>query len=91
MPVRQATVVSRVGLHARPASLFVAEATKLGVPVTIQVGERPAVDARSMLAVMTLGAKCGDVVTLSSDAEGADAALDALAAFLEIDHDAPSA
>ena len=71
MPVRQATVASRVGLHARPASLFVAEATKLGVPVTIQVGERPAVDARSMLAVMTLGAKCGDVVTLSSDAEGA--------------------
>jgi phosphocarrier protein len=40
---------------------------------------------------MTLGAKHGDVVTLSSDAEGADAALDALAAFLEIDHDAPSA
>lgn len=90
MPVRQATVASRVGLHARPASLFVAEATKLGVPVTIQVGERPAVDARSMLAVMTLGAKCGDVVT-RFDAEGADAALDALAAFLEIDHDAPSA
>ena len=65
MPVRQATVASRVGLHARPASLFVAEATKLGVPVTIQVGERPAVDARSMLAVMTLGAKCGDVVTVA--------------------------
>ena len=50
MPVRQATVASRVGLHARPASLFVAEATKLGVPVTIQVGERPAVDARSSLS-----------------------------------------
>ena len=85
MPVRQATVASRVGLHARPASLFVAEATKLGVPVTIQVGERPAVDARSMLAVMTLGAKCGDVVTLSSDAEGADAARQARAAMLALD------
>ena len=91
MPSKIVTVGSAVGLHARPASLFVQEAVRLGVPVTIQVGERPAVDARSMLAVMTLGAKCGDVVTLSSDAEGADAALDALAAFLEIDHDAPSA
>lgn len=91
MSIRTATIASRVGLHARPASLFVAEATKFGIPVTIQVGEKPAVDARSMLAVMTLGAKHGDVVTLSSDAEGADAALDALVAFLEIDHDAPSA
>ncbi|MFT3888094.1 MAG: HPr family phosphocarrier protein [Arachnia sp.] len=91
MPIRQATIASSVGLHARPASLFVAEAAKQGVPVTIQVGDKPPVDARSMLAVMTLGAKHGDVVTLSSDAEGADAALDALAAFLEIDHDAPTA
>ena len=40
---------------------------------------------------MPPGAKCADAATLSSDAEGADAALDALAAFLEIDHDAPSA
>ena len=51
MPVRQATVASRVGLHARPASLFVAGATKLGVPETIQVGERPAVDARYVAKV----------------------------------------
>lgn len=90
MPVRQATIASAVGLHARPAALFVAEATKHGIPVSVQLGEK-VVDARSMLAVMTLGAKQGDVVTLSSDAAGSEAALDALAAFLEIDHDAPKA
>ncbi len=37
---------------------------------------------------MTLGAGFGDVVTLASDADGADAALEDLKALLETDLDA---
>ena len=37
---------------------------------------------------MTLGAGFGDVVTLASDADGADAALGELKALLETDLDA---
>ena len=91
MATRQVSIASSVGLHARPASLFVQAVTASGLPVKIAKEGGSPVDAKSILMVMALGAKCGDVVTLSSDAEGADAALDALAAFLEIDHDAPSA
>jgi len=88
MITRTATIASSVGLHARPANLFVQEVARLGVPVMIHtVGKRP-VDARSMLGVMTLGAKHGDVVTLTSEDPEAAEALDSLAAFLEIDHDA---
>lgn len=88
MPSRDVTIASSVGLHARPASLFVQEATALGVPVTIgKEGKKP-VDARSMLGVMTLGAKHGEVVTLTAEGEGADEALDKLAALLEQDLDA---
>ena len=46
------------------------------------------VDASSILGVMTLGAGFGDVVTLASDADGADSALSELKDLLETDLDA---
>lgn len=90
MPSRDVAIASTVGLHARPANLFVTEVASLGIPVTIAKQGGRAVDARSMLGVMTLGAKHGEVVTLTAEGEGAEAALDRLVAFLSIDHDSPS-
>ena len=87
---RNVTIASSVGLHARPANLFVQTVNGLGLRVTIQKEGRPPVDARSMLGVMTLGAKHGEVVTLAANGDGAEAALDTLVAFLSIDHDAPA-
>lgn len=89
MPTRQVAIASSVGLHARPANLFVQEVNKLGLEITIEKEGRPPVNASSLLGVMTLGVKQGEVVTLSAEGEGADEALDHLVAFLEIDHDAP--
>ena len=54
----------------------------------IRVGEGRAVDARSMLSVLSLGAKQGTVVTLEADGEQAGQAVDELAALLEKDLDA---
>lgn len=88
MPSRQATIGSSVGLHARPASLFVEEVVKFDLPVTIALGDEEPVEADSMISVMTLGAMHGDVVTLACDEEGSEPALEQLAAFLEVDHDA---
>ena len=79
MAERHVTIGWAEGLHARPASVFVRAATAVGVPVTInKVGGAP-VNAASMLALLGLGAAGGDEVVLTSDAEGADAALDRLA------------
>lgn len=91
MPSREVTIASASGLHARPANLFVQTVNRLGLRVTIQKEGRPPVDARSMLGVMTLGAKHGEVVTLAANGDGAEAALDTLVAFLTIDHDQPAA
>jgi len=90
MPSRDVAIASAVGLHARPANLFVTEVASLGIPVTIAKQGGRAVDARSMLGVMTMGVKHGEVVTLTAEGDGAEAALDRLVAFLEIDHDAPA-
>ena len=51
MTTRTAIIASSVGLHARPASLFVQKVTRSGLPVTIsRPGGKP-VNAASMLAV----------------------------------------
>ena len=76
-----ATIASKVGLHARPAATFVKAVAEKGVPVTIAKEGGAAVDASSILGVMTLGAGFGDVVTLASDADGAEAALKDLKAI----------
>ena len=88
MATREVAIGSSVGLHARPASIFVQAATDTGLPVTIAKAGGNPVDARSILGVMALGAKNGEVVTLSADGDGADAALDSLVALLERDLDA---
>ena len=88
MATSEVAIGSSVGLHARPASIFVQAATATGVAVTIAKAGGNPVDARSILGVMALGAKNGEVVTLSADGDGADAALDSLVALLERDLDA---
>lgn len=84
---RTATIGSSVGLHARPASLFTAAAGEYDYDIVISLDDEEA-DAASILEVMTLGAKHGDVVTLSCEDDAAADALDALAAMLERDLDA---
>ena len=88
MTTRTVAIGSSVGLHARPAALFVEAVNKAGVPVTIcKPGGDPR-PANSMLTIMALGAKHGDEVVLGCDADNADAVLDDLVALLERDLDA---
>jgi phosphocarrier protein HPr len=88
MAERQATIASASGLHARPAKLFVKDVQSKSVPVTIAVGDGPAVDAGSILSLMGLGATHGSVVTLRAEGDGAEQALDELVTLLETDLDA---
>jgi phosphocarrier protein HPr len=88
MPQRVVTIGSRTGLHARPATLFVQAATAAPVPVRISLAGRASVDARSILAVLSLGAEHGARVTLEAEGDVADETLDRLAAMLASDLDA---
>ena len=88
MPERTAIVASTVGLHARPAAVFVKAAGEQPAKVRIRKGDGEPVDAASILSIMTLGVEHGDEVVLSAEGDGADASLDALVALLERDLDA---
>ncbi len=88
MPTRTVAIGSSVGLHARPASLFTQAVAATGLDITIAKAGGPPMDASSILMVMALGAGHGEEVTLESDDEGADAALDKLVELLATDLDA---
>lgn len=87
MPQRTVTVASKVGLHARPAAVFVKKAAEQPVPVTLARAGGAPVNAKSMLAVMSLDVRGGERVILAADGEGAAAAVDELAELLETDFD----
>jgi len=83
MPERRVAVGSTVGLHARPAALFVQAASRYAIPVWIAKGDgQSPVDARSILSVLALDARGGDEVVLSAEGQGAETALDELAALV---------
>ncbi len=88
MATRTVTIASSVGLHARPAAIFVQAASATGLDIEIGRPDEEAVDATSILGVMALGAKHGEEVILTAEGEGADEALDSLVELLSRDLDA---
>jgi phosphocarrier protein len=69
MPSQTVTVGSRVGLHAGPATLIAEAVGKAGVPVTLATPGGAPIDAGSSLMIMTLGAKQGTEVVVTSEDE----------------------
>lgn len=75
-------IKDEVGLHARPAGNLAKCAKACDSKVTVACNGKSA-DASKIMAVMSLGAKCG--MTLTVTVEGASEAADAetIKAFLE--------
>lgn len=91
MAQRTVKVGSRIGLHARPASVFVKAAARQPVRVQIAKAGGDAVDARSILLVLGLDVRGGDEVVLSAAGDGAEQTLDELSALVASDLDAEAA
>ena len=72
------TITDPVGIHARPAGLLVKEIKSLaGSAVTISKGEKK-VNALKLMALMQMGIKQGDTITVEvegGDEEGVSKAL----------------
>ena len=63
------------GLHARPASIWVDFAKKSSAPIQVRNGTQ-ATDMKSLAGLLQLGAKLGDTLVFSTDAENGSALLD---------------
>jgi len=81
MPEITLTVLHKVGLHARPAAVFVQTAKQFKGDIRIAHGEREA-NAKSILGVLTLGANQGAAITIRAEGEDAERALAALEALV---------
>ncbi|WP_193127766.1 MULTISPECIES: HPr family phosphocarrier protein [Gulosibacter] len=75
---RSVTLNNETGLHARPASEFVKEASKYDAKVTVN-----GVDAKSLLGIMAMGATKGTELALVAEGPEAEAAVNGLVALVE--------
>jgi phosphotransferase system HPr (HPr) family protein len=73
----EVTVTDDVGLHARPAALFVRLAKTFQSTIIVRKGDREA-NAKSILRVLTLEALQGDVLRIDADGEDAEEAVQRL-------------
>lgn len=88
---RRVTVVNRQGIHARPAALLVQRARSFACDLALVLLEAPEgagaeagtrVDAKDVLDVMFLGAPCGATLEVEARGDGAEPAVQALAALI---------
>ena len=85
MRTTEKTVLNPSGIHLRPAAIFVKAAAAFASRITLEnvtVGKPPQ-DAKSMIGVMTAGARQGHQVRISAEGPDEDAAIEALAAAID--------
>ncbi len=70
------------GIHARPAGLLVKEAVKFQSNIIIEKDGKTG-DMKRIFAVMGLGVKCGQTITVKVDGPDEDAAATAVENFLK--------
>ena len=81
MAERTVVVLNAEGLHARPAALLVKRASQFGGEIELESRGRTA-SAKSILGVLKLGVRQGDVLTIRVRGEGEERALEDLTALL---------
>ena len=74
---RDLEIINRLGLHARAAAKLVHTAGRFGCEVTL-VKEGEAVDAKSILGLMALGAAKGTKISIICDGADEAAAMEAV-------------
>ena len=79
---RTLEITNRRGLHARASAKFVNLAANLAARVEVEKdGNR--VCGTSIMGLMMLGAAMGDSITIHTEGDGADEALEALVALVD--------
>ena len=82
-PVERIFVIgNKLGLHARPAAVFVQTANRFEASVEVQK-EDLKVDGKSIMGIMTLAAEMGSSITVRVTGKDAAAAIEALAKLIE--------
>lgn len=78
--MKRITITHATGLHARPAGLIAKAAQGFSAEIEL-VKDSKAYNGKSIMAVLSMGAVCGDTLEIrgvGADADAAEAALEVL-------------
>lgn len=79
----QYVITDPIGIHARPAGLLVKAAKELDSTVTVEKVGGTSTVATKLMAVMGLGVKGGDTVTVTIEGGNEEASLEAMEQFFK--------
>ena len=79
---REITVTNKLGIHARPAAMFVKVASKFESSIMVEK-EGEQINGKSIMGLMMLAAGCGSVLKLIAEGRDAEAAVAELAKLFE--------
>ena len=82
--IKEVTIKNKLGLHARPASLFVLAASRFESEITVsrKDGGEPA-DGKSLMSMLILTAACGTVLTIKGAGKDSEEAVQALVELVD--------
>lgn len=81
MASKTVVISNDTGIHTRPGNEFVSEAKKFESKVTLEANGK-SINGKSLLKLLSLGAKKGTEVTVITEGPDADAAAEKLADVL---------
>ena len=79
---QEVTIKNRLGLHARPAALFVQMANKFKSDISV-IKDKEEVNGKSIMGIMMLAAGQGTVLKIRADGPDAEAALQAIVSLVQ--------
>ena len=85
---RKMTLMNRYGMHVRPAGLFAKTASRYDATINVEK-DGNVVSGKSIMALMTLEAVNGTVLTVTAEGPQAKEALDELEALVARKFDIP--
>ena len=74
-------IKDEIGIHARPAGMLSKLAKSFESKITISKGG-DGVDAVKLIALMGMGVKCGDTITVTAEGADEDDAIEKLKGFI---------
>lgn len=75
-------IKDEIGIHARPAGLLAKEAKQYESKIVIDKAGKTA-EATKLMAIMSLGVKCGEEITVTVEGADEETAVEKIKAFFE--------
>jgi phosphocarrier protein len=76
------TVTEEAGIHARPASVLVSNASKFSSEINLEYKDKKA-NVKSIMGVMALGIKKGEIIKITAEGADEEQAIEKLADLLK--------